>query len=208
MTALLLLGPALPMLFQGQEFGSSRPFVYFADHDESLADAVHAGRLDFLSQFPGLTNPDMRDRLPQPNDRSMFDRCQLSDEEREADTPLARLHGDLLRIRRTDPVLGALGTSAVVIESSAPTLSVVVIRYFANAGHRVLIVNLADDHLSPMNEPLFAPRPGSAWQLRWDSEDPAYGGSGIVPFVGAGRWLIRGRSAMLLASATKAERSG
>ena len=207
-TALMLLGPALPMLFQGQEFGSSRPFVYFADHDEGLADAVHAGRLNFLSQFPGLTNPDMRDRLPRPNDRAMFEGCKLSDEEREADTPLARLHGDLLRIRRVDPVLSAAGTSAVTVESSAPSPSVVVIRYFADAGHRLLIVNLADDHLSPMNEPLFAPLAANEWRLRWYSDDPAYGGAGIVPFVGAGRWLIRGRSAMLLESATKAQRSG
>jgi maltooligosyltrehalose trehalohydrolase len=169
---------------------------------------VHAGRLEFLSQFPGLSNPDMRDRLPRPDDRSMFDGCKLSDEEREADTPVTRLHGDLLRIRRADPVLSAVATTAVTVESSAPSPSVVVIRYVADAGHRLLIVNLADDHLSPMNEPLFAPLPASEWRLPWYSEDPAYGGAGIVPFVGAGRWLIRGRSAMLLESATAAERSG
>ena len=31
MTAVLLLGPATPMLFQGQEFASPTPFLYFAD---------------------------------------------------------------------------------------------------------------------------------------------------------------------------------
>ena len=43
MTALTLLAPGTPMLFQGQEFGSTRPFLYFADHDAELAKAVRDG---------------------------------------------------------------------------------------------------------------------------------------------------------------------
>ena len=43
MTALLLLAPGTPMLFQGQEFGIDAPFVYFADHDDELARAVCQG---------------------------------------------------------------------------------------------------------------------------------------------------------------------
>ena len=207
-SALLLLGPAVPMLFQGQEFGSSRPFVYFADHHGELGDAVTAGRLKFLSQFPGLGTPEVRDQLPRPDDRSMFDRCKLQDEERDAEGPLPNLHRDLLRIRRDDPVLTAVGTGEIVIESSAPTPAVVLIRFIADQGHRLLIVNLGGDHLSPMNDPLFAPLRGGRWKLRWSSEDPRYGGSGIVPFVEVGRWLIRGRSAAFLESATKEELSG
>src|SRR4030042_4736210 len=37
LTALLLLAPQIPMLFQGQEFGSSSPFLYFADHQKDVA---------------------------------------------------------------------------------------------------------------------------------------------------------------------------
>ena len=40
MTALLLLGPWTPMLFQGQEFAASSPFNYFADHNSELAPLV------------------------------------------------------------------------------------------------------------------------------------------------------------------------
>ena len=36
MTALLLLAPNTPLLFQGQEFGASSPFLYFADHEPEL----------------------------------------------------------------------------------------------------------------------------------------------------------------------------
>ena len=50
-TALMLLSPGTPMLFQGQEFGASSPFLFFADHDGELADAVQRGRAEFVSHF-------------------------------------------------------------------------------------------------------------------------------------------------------------
>ena len=56
MTALLLLAPGTPMLFQGQEFSASAPFLYFADHDPELAEAVRKGRAEFLTQFPSIVD--------------------------------------------------------------------------------------------------------------------------------------------------------
>jgi maltooligosyltrehalose trehalohydrolase len=54
MTALLLLSPGTPMLFQGQEFAASTPFLYFADFEPELAAAVRKGRGEFLTQFPSV----------------------------------------------------------------------------------------------------------------------------------------------------------
>ena len=54
LTALLLLQPQTPMLFQGQEFGARSPFLYFADHKPELAKLVRDGRLEFLAQFPSF----------------------------------------------------------------------------------------------------------------------------------------------------------
>lgn len=197
---MLLLGPALPQLFQGQEFGSTPPFMYFADHDGDLAAAVEAGRRQFLTQFPGLAQPSVQEQVPRPSDREAFARCALLDAERDADGPLRRLHRDLLRLRRSDPVLRDLGTDRVRIESSAPDVSVLVLRFLSELGDRLVIVNLGSDHQSPMNEPLFAPPLGLRWTVLWSSEDPSYDGGGAVPFVGAGRWLLQGRTALLLAS--------
>ena len=42
------------MLFQGQEFAASSPFLYFADFDQELSAAVRHGRAEFLQQFPSL----------------------------------------------------------------------------------------------------------------------------------------------------------
>jgi maltooligosyltrehalose trehalohydrolase len=54
MTALMLLAPGTPMLFQGQEFAASTPFLFFADHKPELAKLVCEGRKEFMSQFPSV----------------------------------------------------------------------------------------------------------------------------------------------------------
>ena len=77
LTALTLLLPGTPMLFQGQEFASSAPFLYFADHEPELAALVQAGRAKFLSQFPSLADERMIAQFAVPHDPETFHRCKL-----------------------------------------------------------------------------------------------------------------------------------
>ena len=77
MVALQLLGPAVPLLFQGQECATTSPFTYFADHEGDLAEAVRTGRLEFLSQFPTLSDPELRERMPDPADEAAFRACKI-----------------------------------------------------------------------------------------------------------------------------------
>ena len=112
MTALLLLAPGTPMLFQGQEFGSTRPFVYFADHDDELARAVAKGRREFLAQFPSLADPDVQQRIPDPAAPETFASCKLDWSERDRHGQLWDLHRDLLRLRREDPAFAAQDSDA------------------------------------------------------------------------------------------------
>ncbi|MGH7875626.1 MAG: malto-oligosyltrehalose trehalohydrolase, partial [Candidatus Binatia bacterium] len=99
-TALLLLGPGTPMLFQGQEFASSSRFLFFADHQPELAAAVCQGRAEFLSQFRSLATPEMQQILPDPADRETFERCKLDLSQRESHGEVYALHCDLLRMRK------------------------------------------------------------------------------------------------------------
>ena len=105
MTALMLLGPGTPMLFQGQEFAASSPFFYFADHNAELAPLVRRGRAEFLSQFPSLACPAMQSRLPDPGDPRTFEQSKLDFSERQQHAETYALHRDLLKLRRQDPVL-------------------------------------------------------------------------------------------------------
>jgi maltooligosyltrehalose trehalohydrolase len=110
-TALLLLAPATPMLFQGQEFAASSPFLYFADHRPELARSVRRGRAEFLDQFPSIATPEIRTRLADPASPETFAASVLDHSERTRHPEAYALHADLLRLRRDDGVLrGQEGT--------------------------------------------------------------------------------------------------
>ncbi|HUG91704.1 MAG TPA: malto-oligosyltrehalose trehalohydrolase, partial [Planctomycetaceae bacterium] len=106
MSAVLLLGPQTPMLFQGQEFAASSPFFYFADpRDEELARMVYRGRKKFLSQFRSIAQPEVQAQLPDPADPQTFVRSKLDFADRVRNAELYAAYRDLLAIRRTDEVL-------------------------------------------------------------------------------------------------------
>jgi maltooligosyltrehalose trehalohydrolase len=199
MTALTLLGPATPMLFMGQEFTASAPFLYFADHDPELAEKVSRGRRAFLQQFPSLAGPDAQAEVSDPADPDTFRRCKLDFTERELNAAAYALHRDLLRIRREDEVLdsgGLQGVDGAVLSGDAFLL-----RFFGGDGHdRLLVVNLGRDlRFSPAPEPLLAPPPGCRWEVRWSSEDGRYGGMGVTsPESREGGWQIPGEAAIFL----------
>lgn len=198
LTALLLLGPGTPMLFQGQEFAASSPFCYFADQDGELVEAVHKGRLDFLGQFPSVRDPAVRDVVARPHDPATFERCKLDWRERTTHAPIVALHRDLLRLRREDAVIRAANIDGAVVGAEALAL-----RYFGRPGHdRLLLVNLGRDlHFAPAPEPLLAPPADSRWQVCLSSEDPRYGGGGTGPVeTEEAGWFFPGHAAVLLRS--------
>ena len=206
MTALLLLGPATPMLFQGQEFDSSAPFLYFADFDGELAEAIRKGRLEFLAQFPSIVDIEQRGRLDAPSDPATFERCKLDFRERETHAAAYALHADLLRIRREHAAFGAREPGSLdgcVLGSAAFAL-----RFFTpdHRDDRLLLVNLGHDLERPsIPDPLVAPIAHTDWHVLWSSEDPKYGGGGMPDLWPKGCWRIPGESAIVLTPGSKRE---
>lgn len=199
-TAVTLLFPGTPMLFQGQEFASSNPFHYFADHQPELAKLVHEGRRSFMKQFRSVALSEVFARLPDPADPMTFARSKLDFNERHTHAAAYALHRDLLTIRREDPVIrlqGRQGLDGAVLSHDA-----FVLRYFSDDADndRLLVVNLGIDlELAPAPEPLLAPCNEHGWINLWSSEDLRYGGSGTAPLdPDDERWHIPGRSAVLL----------
>ena len=200
MTALTLLGPATPMLFQGQEFAASTPFLYFADHNADLRAPVSNGRGEFLSQFPSLTDPEVMARLPSPVDEDTFRRSTLDLGERERHGQWYALHRDLIHLRRRDPVI--LRASHQRPDGAVIASGAFVLRYFGGTdGDRLLLVNLGCDlDLRPVPEPLLAPPAGTRWQVLWSSESVRYGGSGTPPVRPHSHLHVPGEAAILLGS--------
>ncbi len=197
-TTLLLLGPATPMLFQGQEFAASSPFAYFADHNPELAPLVYQGRRKFLAQFPSLALPEMQKCLSNPADPDTFARCKLDFRERQRHATIYALHRDLLRLRREDPVFRSprpRGVDGAVLGPQA-----FVLRFFAPDGaDRLLVVNLGRDlHFDPAPEPLLAPPEGTGWTKLFSTEDIPYGGCGTPPLDTAENWWLPGEAAVVL----------
>lgn len=200
MAAVMLLGPATPMFFQGQEFGSSSRFLYFADHKPELAKLVEEGRRNFLIQFNSIKDPATQEALPAPHARETFEACKLDFSEREKNEPLYRLHQDLLRLRREEPAIRRAVSGEARVEGAVLTREAFALRFLAEDGDdRLLVVNLGRDlDLRPAPEPLLAPPLGRRWRLLWCSESRDYNGVGCVEPETEEGWRLPGYAAALL----------
>lgn len=187
LTTLLLLAPGTPLLFQGQEFGASSPFDYFADHEPELAKLVAKGRHEFLQQFPAHRGRE----LPLPHARATFERSKLDFTERETHRATYDLVRDLLRLRREDAVFAAQDARAMHGAVLGPRALLLRFR------ERLLVVNLGDDlDVARVAEPLVAPPARARWATLFSTEDTKYGGDGVPP-AEEDRLLVPGGSAVV-----------
>lgn len=77
LAAVLLLAPSPPLLFMGEEFGATTPFLFFCDFHGELAEAVRAGRCREFERFASFRNLPARPEIPDPNALSTFERSRL-----------------------------------------------------------------------------------------------------------------------------------
>jgi maltooligosyltrehalose trehalohydrolase len=201
MTAVTLLGPATPMLFQGQEFASSAPFLFFADHQAELAESVRAGRKEFLNQWRSLSQGQLR--YDDPCARATFEKCKLDLSEREKHAGIYALHRDLLRLRKSEALFSRQDRQldGAVLGSEA-----FVVRFFSEGFQedRLLVVNLGTElRLNPSPVPLLGPPENREWVVQWSTEDPQYGGNGTAPLDSERNWIVPAHAAVVLRPAEK-----
>lgn len=201
MVALTLLCPQTPMLFMGEEFAASAPFSFFADHCAGQASEVWAGRREFLRQFDHYASEDAQAIVPDPCAASTFLAAKLDRSEREQHAHVYSLYRDLLRIRRSDPVIAA--QRADRLDGAVLSQHAFVLRFFdQEQGDRLLAVNLGTDLDVPsVPEPLLAPPAGARWVLAWSSEHTRYGGLGVLDPCRESGWRLPSDSATLMRAA-------
>lgn len=207
MASYWLLTPGTPMFFMGQEYGSTRPFLYFSDQQGELRDLIRKGRADFLMQFASVRNiPNVLSLLPDSGDESTFTSCKLdvTERDRPEGQQLQRFFTDLLRIRRDDPVINTQCHSGM--DGAVLTDDCFILRFFGEDpanGHsdRLLLVNFGPLlELVHLPEPLLAPPADMLWRQAWDSEQSEYGGSSAMYPITRKGWEISEECAILLAA--------
>jgi maltooligosyltrehalose trehalohydrolase len=100
--ACLLLSPHVPMLFMGEEYAASTPFLYFCHVGPELAQAVSQGRRNEFARFAAFADPAARERIPDPNHEQTFLASKLKWDERQHGAHAERLAlvQKLLALRR------------------------------------------------------------------------------------------------------------
>jgi maltooligosyltrehalose trehalohydrolase len=192
-SALLLLAPETPLLFMGQEYAATTPFLYFTDHNQELGRLVTEGRREEFAGFAAFRDRERRARIPDPQALSTFEASKLDPAERARNAPMERLYRDLLRLRREDAVLrhqDRAGTRAIAVSDE-----VLAVMRRHGSDRRLLLVNFGDATSMTWES---AEAGGTEWRLMWWSGDAAHGGSGIGPEVTGAGVAMPARCAALL----------
>jgi maltooligosyltrehalose trehalohydrolase len=137
---LLLFLPMVPLLFMGQEWAASSPFLYFTDHEPELGRQISAGRRREFAGFAAFSDPAARDRIPDPQSVTTYEASRLRWAEREEGEHgrVLELYRRMLALRLGDPVLRDGRRGGLTASAEGDVLTV---RRRGGAGTRALVVN-------------------------------------------------------------------
>lgn len=142
-SALLLFAPETPMLFMGQEFAASTPFLFFTDHPDELGKLVTEGRRKEFAGFRLFDDPALRETIPDPQAESTFLASKLRLAERDDNPGTLDLYRSLIALRASDPVLSVndrTATKAIWLTAEA-----VAVHRWREDDHRLLIANFGNE---------------------------------------------------------------
>lgn len=166
---LVLLSPFLPLLFMGEEYGETAPFLYFVSHgDPALIEAVRKGRREEFSRFSWEGD------IPDPQSESTFARSRIDWNSRCATSHkvLREFYKEILRLRREDPVFSGRDKNELEAISfdSPKALS---LRRWHDSDQRLAIFNFETNAVSLRVAP-----PDGIWNKILDSSDSRWNGPG------------------------------
>jgi maltooligosyltrehalose trehalohydrolase len=181
-SAFLLTGPYTPMLFMGQEWAASSPFLYFTDHHDELGKGVTEGRRKEFADFSDFRDPVRRTLIPDPQALTTFTDSKLIwaqlGQSPHAET--LRLYDDFLRFRRVE--LKDRRRSRWRVDQVSPR--VIALRYRRPKEGDILILAqlLANETIFELASALVRPAKGRSWRLVISSNERIYGGERVGLF--------------------------
>jgi maltooligosyltrehalose trehalohydrolase len=140
---LLLMLPETPMLFMGQEFAASTPFLYFTDHGPELGQLVTEGRRSEFGGFRAFGDERLNDAIPDPQAERTFTASKLRLKERQTNAGIYELYRDLIALRKGDDVLN--DRSRERCRAQPCGAQALAVHRWSGSGHRLLIANFGSE---------------------------------------------------------------
>jgi maltooligosyltrehalose trehalohydrolase len=176
-SALLLTGPYTPMLFMGQEWAASSPFLYFTDHHDELGKGVTEGRRKEFADFSDFRDPDKRALIPDPQALTTFTNSKLiwTEVGQSPHAETLRLYSDFLRFRRLELKdrrrsrwqVGPVSPGAIALRYRRP-----------KQGDLLILAQLLENEtIVQLAHALVRPAKGRSWRFVMSSNEPVYGGA-------------------------------
>ena len=172
MAGAVLVSPYIPLLFMGEEWGETNPFLYFVSHtDPDLADAVRKGRQEEFAQFH--TGGDVPD--PMAEDTFAQSKLQWDLLNQPTHQTLFRYYQALIALRRQQPALRHLDRQQLEVlhQSGQPVLA---LHRWYEEQHVLCVMNFAHDR-----QAFTMPGWGQSWVNLFDSAAPEWQGPGAAP---------------------------
>ncbi|RZK39435.1 MAG: malto-oligosyltrehalose trehalohydrolase [Pedobacter sp.] len=163
----VLISPFIPLLFMGEEWGETNPFLYFVSHsNDRLIEAVRKGRAaEFKAFHTGRIAPD-----PQALNTFEQSKLQWSLLNQKQNKQLLAFYKELIHLRKTNSVLKRLNKDNIDVECLTEKSSLI-IRRWEIRNEITCIINFSSvpQNISSANL--------DDWNILFDSNSTAFGGN-------------------------------
>ncbi len=189
LSALLCFSPYTPLIFMGQEWAASTPFLYFTDHDAEFGAQITEGRKREFSEFSGF----MSCEIPDPQAENSFLRSKLQWEESKqgVHAQVCELYSECLRLRRKISALRPTGRNGWWVKSLS--MGVGAIHYQSQSAEHLIVFDLCGNHVGPLEV-------AGEWALRLSTEDKRFGGCEKITFDPSGKAVCFSEPGLLFLS--------
>jgi maltooligosyltrehalose trehalohydrolase len=189
MAVAVLISPFIPLLFMGEEYGETNPFLYFISHNsQELVDAVRKGRKkEFEYFFSG-------NEFPDPQSEEVFNKSKLSWDRISADTnqKLFDLYKYIIRLRKETPALRTMDRNRITADRISEGMISVIRRHDKGDVHCYLNFS-SGQQVIPIKDP-------AGFRLLLRTSDVRWGGDGFGEVFSSGGIVLEKHAAVILLS--------
>jgi len=166
---IVLLSPFIPLLFMGEEYGETAPFLYFVSHSNpELVEVVRKGRREEFAAFQ------WQGELPDPQEEVTFLSTKLNHHlrEKENNKILLEFYKELIRLRKEIPALACLSKDNMDVRGFEDHKLLFLHRWKEDS-KAVAVFNLNNNQVS-----VTLPVPAGCWHKSLDSAEERWQGKG------------------------------